>query len=160
MFVLTKTLFPPSLFTPFPLSSLSLPLSQRNTPRAYVLFLSCPRQIPHPDNNATCDTGHTNLKRKTSGGTCATILDTFDQVWTGGRAVLKKMDDPLLLAATNPPDARVAFEHADSSPGGFGYDSVAKCEQNTRDAVLTLWPGWLWSVCLFHYAYFCTAAKA
>lgn len=84
----------------------------------------------------------------------------FDQVWTGGRAVLKKMNDPLLLAATTPPDTRVVFEHADSSPGGFGYDSVAKCEQNTRDAVLTLWPGFGLSVCLFRYPYFCTPSKS
>ena len=52
---------------------------------------------------------------------------------------MKKMDDPLLLAA-NPPDTGAAFKHAASSPGGFGYDSAAKCEQKRGDAVLTLWP--------------------
>ena len=51
------------------------------------------------------------------------------------------MNDPLLLAVTNPPDTGVAFDNA-NGPGGFGYDSVAKCEQKTRDPVLTLlWHG-------------------
>lgn len=64
----------------------------------------------------------------------ASILDMCDQVWTGGRAVLKRINDPLLLV-TKPSDGSVTFKKA-GSPGGFGYDSQKKCEQKRREAVL------------------------
>ena len=51
----------------------------------------------------------------------ATVLDGFEQIWSGGREVTKKMNDPLLLTSPG------AFGKA-GSPGGLGYDSIAKCE--------------------------------
>lgn len=56
-----------------------------------------------------------------SGGTIASLLDIFEQVWSGGKEVTRKMNDPLLLTSAG------AFEMA-GSPGGLGYDSIAKCE--------------------------------
>lgn len=57
-----------------------------------------------------------------SGGTIASIMGVFEKVWEGGKSVMKKMDDPLLL--TSSPDL---FQKA-GSPGGLGYDSLSKCE--------------------------------
>ncbi|CAM9970325.1 unnamed protein product [Scytosiphon promiscuus] len=55
-----------------------------------------------------------------SGGTVASVLGVFEKIWEGGRSVMKKVNDPLLL--TSSPDA---FEMA-ADPGGLGYDSLSK----------------------------------
>lgn len=57
----------------------------------------------------------------------ASVFDMCEQMWTGGRAMMKKVNDPLLLAI-QPSDGGVTFKKA-GSPGGFGYDSQEKCEQ-------------------------------
>lgn len=62
-----------------------------------------------------------------SGGTVASILDMCEQLWAGGKAMMKKVNDPLLLAVP-PSDGGVTFKEA-GSPGGLGYDSLEKCEQ-------------------------------
>lgn len=57
-----------------------------------------------------------------SGGTIATVLHGFEQLWSGGSEVAKKMGDPLLLTSPG------GFTKA-GSPGGLGYDSLAKCKR-------------------------------
>ncbi|CAM9235192.1 unnamed protein product [Ectocarpus sp. 4 AP-2014] len=56
---------------------------------------------------------------KSTGGTIASVLDIFEQVWSGGKAITSKLADPLLLTATP------GFGKA-ADPGGLGYDSLAK----------------------------------
>lgn len=66
-----------------------------------------------------------------SGGTIASVLDAFDTMWKGGSAIVKKMGDPLLLKPASGSPLPKA-----SDPGGFGYDSVAKCKRNVSHLTL------------------------
>lgn len=63
-----------------------------------------------------------------SGGTIASVLDMSSMVWAGGKALMKKLSSPVLLAAQKA-DGSAAFKNP-SGPGGLGYDSVEKCETN------------------------------
>eukprot|EP00752_Nemacystus_decipiens_P006893 g6191.t1 len=58
-----------------------------------------------------------------SGGTIASVLSMCEQAWSGGREVTRKINNPLLLTPG-------AFGMA-SSPGGLGYDSIAKSWTST-----------------------------
>lgn len=68
-----------------------------------------------------------------SGGTIASALGVLEKVWEGGRSIMKKINDPLLLASSSN-----AFEKA-SDPGGLGYDSLSKCEGKTQRNYPVVW---------------------
>lgn len=62
------------------------------------------------------------LRATNSGGTIASVLNGFEQIWSGGSEVARKMSNPVLLTSPG------VFGMA-GSPSGLGYDSVAKCKK-------------------------------
>lgn len=70
----------------------------------------------------------THAPRNNSGGTIASALGIFEQVWSGGSKIAKKLNNPLLLAPSG------AFAKA-GGPGGLGYDPIAKCEDGMTKSV-------------------------
>lgn len=50
------------------------------------------------------------------------MLNGFEQIWSGGSEVARKMSNPVLLTSPG------VFGMA-GSPSGLGYDSVAKCKK-------------------------------
>lgn len=113
---------------PPPSTSFPLLLSPRK-PCRRVIDLSRRHHLPPPPPSLAHGLNHTRQTLNYSGGTIASLLDVCEKVWTQGSALVKKMDDPLLLV-TQPADGGVTFKKA-GSPGGFGYDSAEKCEQTS-----------------------------
>jgi len=62
-----------------------------------------------------------NTRDGNSGGTIASALGIFEQAWSGGTKITKKLNGPLLLASSG------ALGKV-GGPGGLGYDPIAKCE--------------------------------